>query len=86
MRWKENDYSRKYDSTPRDPPDLPNTPKTDPVRLATIVRARNRQTSGRGRGVQTDGGVRPEMGLEFGQQVAEPLENFEVFRRTRCIF
>ena len=42
--------------------------------------------SGRGRGVQTDGGVRPEMGPEFGQLVAEPLENFEVFRRTRCIF
>ena len=43
-------------------------------------------SSGPGRGVQTDGGVRPEMGLEFGQQVAEPLENFEVFRCTGCIF
>ena len=42
--------------------------------------------SGRERGVQTDGGVRPEMGPEFGQLVAEPLENFEVFRRDRCIF
>ena len=42
--------------------------------------------SGGARGVQTDGAVRPEMGPEFGQQVAEPLENFEVFRRTRCIF
>ena len=36
--------------------------------------------SGRGRGFQTDGGVRPEMGREFGQQVAVPLENFEVFQ------
>ena len=43
MRWKESDYSRKYDSTPRDPPDLPNTPENDPVQLATIARARNRQ-------------------------------------------
>ena len=49
MMWKENDYSRKYDSTPRDLPDLPNTPETDPVRLATIVRARNRHTASRKR-------------------------------------
>ena len=36
MRWKENDYSRKYDSTPRDPPDLPKTPENNPVQLATM--------------------------------------------------
>ena len=45
MRWKENDYSRKYDSTPRDPPDLPKTPENDPVQLATIVVRENRQTA-----------------------------------------